>query len=58
MSDGIGSKVEGLCDGLEDVNKPAIVELRRKLKKYADAEKEILGKVKTMRDNAAGLVVS
>jgi hypothetical protein len=57
MSDGIGSKVEGLFDGLEDVNKPAIVELRRKLKKYTDAEKEILGKVKTMRDKAAGLVV-
>ena len=57
MSDGIGSKVEGLLDGLSDINKPPIVELSRKLKRYADAEKGIVTALNTMRTKAAGLVV-
>lgn len=57
MSDGIGSKVEGLMDGLSDTNKPPIVELNRKLKKYIDAEKGILTALTGMSRKAAGLVV-
>jgi len=57
MSDGIGSKVDGLMDGLSDVEKPAIVELNRKLKRYLDAEKSIIAVLDTMRKKASGLVV-
>ena len=57
MSDGIGSKVEGLLDGMSDINRPPIVELCRKLKRYADAEKGIVTALNTMRTKAAGLVV-
>ena len=57
MSDGIGSKVAGLMEGLEDVNKPAIAELNRKLKKYIDAEKNIVAALSTMNTKASGLVV-
>lgn len=57
MSDGIGSKVEGLLDGLSDINRPAIVELSRKLKRYADAEKRIVSALNATRHKASGLVV-
>ena len=57
MSDGIGSKVEGLLDGMSDINKPAIVELNRKLKRYLDAEKGIVAALNTMRNKASSLVV-
>lgn len=57
MSDGIGSKVEGLLDGLSDINRPAIVELSRKLKRYADAEKGIVSALNATRHKASGLVV-
>lgn len=57
MSDGIGSKVEGLMDGLEDINKPAIAGLRSKLKKYLETEKAILAAVDKMRAKASGLEV-
>jgi ElaB/YqjD/DUF883 family membrane-anchored ribosome-binding protein len=57
MSDGIGAKVEGLFDGLEDINKPAIAQLRAKLKKYLDTEKAILAAVGKMSTQASGLEV-
>jgi hypothetical protein len=57
MSDGIAAKVQGLMDGLSDVDKPGIAELCRKLKRYVDAEKGIVSAVGTMRTKASGLVV-
>jgi hypothetical protein len=57
MSNGIAAKVQGLMDGLDDVEKPGIAELRRKLKRYVDAEKGIVTAVGAMRTKASGLVV-
>lgn len=57
MSDGIGSKVQGLMEGMEDINKPAIVQLRAKLKKYIETEKTLLAAVSKMRTQASGLEV-
>jgi hypothetical protein len=57
MSDGIAAKVAGLMDGLSDIDKPAIAELNRKLKRYVDAEKSIVSTVDAMRRKASGIVV-
>lgn len=57
MSDGIGWRVERLLDGMSDINKPAVVELSRKLKRYVEAEKGIVAALDKMRTKASGLVV-
>ena len=57
MSDGIGWRVERLLDGMSDINKPAICDLNRKLKRYVEAEKGIVAALDKMRTKASGLVV-
>jgi hypothetical protein len=57
MSDGIASRVERGLGGISDINKPAIVELSRKLKRYTEAEKGIVAALDKMRTKASGLVV-
>lgn len=54
---GIASKAATLADRLGKNTNPAVVEMNRKLKKYAEAEKGIVASVGTMRQKASGLVV-
>jgi hypothetical protein len=57
MADGISGKAQGLMDGLEDVSKPAVADMRRALKRYVDAEAKLLPAVQSMGQKASGLLV-
>lgn len=57
MTDVIASKALGLADKLKDRNEPAVAEMTRRLRKYAEAEKGLAGSVHAMGHKATGLVV-
>jgi hypothetical protein len=57
MADGLAEKVRGLVDGVEDVAKPEIAEMRKHLAKYVEAEGRILPAVQKLNSSAAGLLV-
>jgi len=57
MTNVIASKALELADKLKDRNEPAIAEMTRRLRKYAEAEKGLAGSVHTMGNKATGLVV-
>lgn len=57
MTDVIASKALGLADKLKDRSEPAVAEMTRRLRKYAEAERGLAGAVHTMGHKASGLVV-
>lgn len=57
MTDVIASRALGLADKLKDHQEPAVAEMTRRLRKYAEAEKGLAGSVYTMGHKASGLLV-